>query len=235
MRRVSTLVAALGAVFAMGSAQAQFFLVDDFNGPDMFVADLTTAAGGGLTIGPVGPTNGLNMPALSRTVTHELLVGPNAASGIFVAGSFSNVIIGSTSFPTGSLNISNATGRDSEVTIAWTLPPNFLAGVGPANFRFDVISSDANQTTAQLFFGATSLGNFPIAGNSANAAQLFSFDDVIRQQINAGGNLRLVLNGEDGWDMSLDSFGFQIPEPTTLALVGLALLGAGVASRRRKG
>ena len=49
-----------------------------------------------------------------------------------------------------------------------------------------------------------------------------------------GGILTLRFVGEAGWDMAIDSFGFQIPEPTSLALVGLALLGAGVATRRRK-
>jgi hypothetical protein len=43
-----------------------------------------------------------------------------------------------------------------------------------------------------------------------------------------------VLNGSNEWDLSLDSFGVTIPEPTSIALVGLALLGAGVASRRRQ-
>lgn len=148
-------------------------------------------------------------------------------------------------FPTGSFNGNNATGRDSEVSLAWLLPVNYLFGVGPASFRFDVLSSDANITSVELFFGGAalasgatatggSLGVFVVPGNTINTPLLFNFSDATRQAINVGGWLRLVINGEDGWDMALDSFGFQIPEPTSLALVGLALLGAGVVSRRRK-
>ena len=239
MRRFSSLVAALGAVFVMGSAQAQFILVDNFNSPDLLLFDTTTAAGGGALAGPFGPSNGANMPAIQRTVKHELLIGPNGT------GSASNVEIGSAAFPTGSFNGNNSTGRDSEVSMAWLMPTNFLFGIGPAAFRFDVLSSDANITVAELFFGGAalasgatatggSLGVFAIPGNTLNTTLLFNFDNTTRQAINAGGWLRLVINGEDGWDLALDSFGFQVPEPTSLALVGLALLGAGVVSRRRK-
>jgi hypothetical protein len=57
---------------------------------------------------------------------------------------------------------------------------------------------------------------------------------VQQAALNAGGTLTMIVDGGNGWDLSLDSFGFSIPEPTSLALVGLALLGAGVASRRRQ-
>jgi hypothetical protein len=52
--------------------------------------------------------------------------------------------------------------------------------------------------------------------------------------LNAGGTLTMTVDGDNGWDLSLDSFGLTLPEPTSLGLVGLALLGAGVASRRRQ-
>jgi hypothetical protein len=230
MRKLLKIAAAISTVFALGAAQAaSFVLVDDFNGPDMLVFDTTTASGGGVTVGPVGPVNTGGAIPLSRTVTHELLAGPNGPTG-----SSSNVEIGSTAFPTGSLNVNNATGRDSQVTIAWTLPSNFITDPGATSFLFNVILSDANTTTAQLFIGATSLGSFLIPGNSANLPLAFAITAANKGLINAGGILKMVLDGEDGWDMAMDSFGFQIPEPTSLALVGLALLGAGVVTRRRK-
>jgi hypothetical protein len=44
----------------------------------------------------------------------------------------------------------------------------------------------------------------------------------------------MTLSGGDAWNLVLDSFSITVPEPTSLALVGLALLGAGFAASRRK-
>ena len=44
----------------------------------------------------------------------------------------------------------------------------------------------------------------------------------------------LKFTGADGWDFAIDSVLFATPEPTSIALVGLALIGVGVVARRRK-
>jgi hypothetical protein len=221
MRRLSTLVAALATVFTVGSANALVVLIDDFNSPDLEVID---QAGGGATVSlPTNP-NG-------RYVSHELLSGTNTLGGIG-----SSVTIGSSSIPTGSLNVNNSTGRDSEVKVGWTLANGLILDntFGPASFLFDVITSDANATSAALYFNNVLIGSYSIPGNTSNLPLSFAVSAATQNLMALGGNLELVLNGANEWDLSLDSFGVTIPEPTSIALVGLALLGAGVASRRRQ-
>jgi hypothetical protein len=221
MRRLSTLVAALATVFTVGSANALVILIDDFNSPDLVLADMTLG-GGAASLGPTLPND--------RTVTHELLAGTN------VTGGNSKVTIGSTTFPAGTMEMANDNLRDSEVTVSWTLVNGQIldSSNGPASFLFQVVASDGNPTTAELFFNNVSIGNYVIPGNTFNLPLSFGVSAATQDLMNGGGNLRLAINGDTGWDMSIDSFGVTIPEPTSIALVGLALLGAGVASRRRQ-
>lgn len=221
MRRLSTLVAALATVFAVGSANALVVLIDDFNSPDLLLSD-TVLGGGAASAGPTLP-NG-------RTVTHELLAGTGGDAAE------SRVKIGSTTFPAGLLQMSNDDGRDSEVTVTWTLTAGQIldSSNGPAAFLFEVYRSDANPTSTELFFNNVSVGTYIIPGNTFSLPLAFGVSAATQDLMNLGGSLRLAINGAVGWDMSIDNFGVTIPEPTSIALVGLALLGAGVASRRRQ-
>ena len=220
MRRLSTLVAALGTVFAMSSAQALIVVVDDFNTPDLQVID---QAGGGATVAGDAV----------RTLSHELLLGTNTATG-----NGSVVTIGSQTFPVGALEVANASGRNSEVKVSWNLGANLVPLLGSVSFLFQVIQSDGNPTNVNFLFSnggpAISLQAFAIPGNTINQNLAFGLTGAEQILLNGGGTLTMVVNGATGWDMTLDSFGFEIPEPASLALVGMALLGAGVASRRRK-
>jgi hypothetical protein len=230
MNKIAALVASAGAVLAVGSAHAVVFVVDTFDSPDMILFD-TILGGGGVSVsgGPVNPP----VNTISRTLTHELLAGSN------VGGLGSNVTIGTASVPTGSLNVNNGSGRDSEVTISWALGAGFITdSSGPAaSLRFDLIKSDLNAASFEIFWNNVSFGsqNFPAFNGPGTAPILFGFTAAQQDQIaNNAGTLKLVINGIPDYDLSIDAIGFQIPEPTTLALAGLALIGAGVASRRRK-
>jgi hypothetical protein len=221
MRRLSTLVAALATVFAVGSANALFLSVDDFDTPDDTVFD-GLFGGGGVT-----QTSG------PRTITHTLLT--NAGNG---TGTRSNVTVGNDSFPTGRLQLSNNDQIDSETTVSWSLAAGFVPLAGPVSFLFAIVGADGVPVTISYSLDGV---NFTTVGTSSTIVNTptvlpFAVPLTAGQQsgLNAGGTLTLKFEGDTGYDFSIDSFGFQTPEPTSLALVGLALLGAGVASRRRK-
>lgn len=240
MRKFLSLIPAVGAVLAMSHAHAALIVIDTFNGPDVFVAD-TTINGIGVSVGPVGP---VNPPAntLSRTPTHDFLAGSNAG------GVASNVSIGSQTSPAGAFAVFNDVGRDSQVTLAWTLPagfvPNSAVGTYSWDFALLLASVDVN---FQLFYNNVLFASDVLLaydGMSGPVSRNFALTAAQQNTISAGAGtqeLRAVFDGPAGWDLTLDSFGLRerttvnpVPEPSTLALVGLAVAGLGVASRRRK-
>ena len=97
-----------------------------------------------------------------------------------------------------------------------------------------VVESDGNPTSLELFVNNVSQGNFSIAGNTSNDTNYFLLSAAAQNALAGGGQMMLVINGDTGWDMTIDSFGIEVPEPGSMALVGLALVAGGVASRRRK-
>jgi PEP-CTERM motif len=223
MRRLSVITAAVAGLLLASSAHAVLILIDDFDTPDMVVFD---QLGGGATV--------VNSPGLlpnGRVVSHELLTGTNT-----LIGEDSKVKIGSTTFPAGSLEVANASGRDSVVTVTWTIAAGLVPTVamGTASLAVTVVQSDGNPTSLQLFVNNLSQGTFSIPGNTANDTNYFALSAAAQTALAGGGSMKLVINGDTGWDMTLDSFGINVPEPGSVALVGLALLGAGAAARRRK-
>ena len=201
---------ACSSLFALG-ANAGTLTIDDFNSGDQSV-----------TAGAVG-TVVSNTNAM-RTLTTKLLnTAPPTQSAAEV------------SF--GGLHVTNGGGENSEVTVSWTIAPGMLpADATNLGFLFTVLQSDANPTDVGFFLNGSTIASFSIPGNTFNQDLTFSAADGL---LDAGGTLTMVLNGMTGWDLDLDFLGMSyeagtsVPEPTSIALLGLGVVGLGAGRRRR--
>lgn len=214
MRKLK-LVASAALVVMSGMASAGAFLIDDFSAAQGPVSD--TSPGNGATVSTLG----------NRTISNDLLTGVLPFSS-------------QTEVTAGILDIINGGGDDSEVILTWTLAPVVIP-VGATNVQFSaaILQSDGNPTSLEFILNGNSLLVDSIPSNTLNSPVGFN---VSAAALANGGTLVLKLNGAAGWDLSMDQFGISwtdprvnpTPEPASLALFGLAALGAFATTRRRK-
>jgi hypothetical protein len=225
--RFAPLVAALAAVFAISSASATTVLIDGF--------DYGTFAPINSPV-TTGPTNISGFPlsgiATDRTVT--LATTQTGSGGTFAAPSayvFDSVY-----------NYSSGPGWNGTSTITWTIPANsFVSNGGPVALYFDILFSNSGNPfdplSNKVVFGGTALGGVPISSylpvTSTSVVNQYTLTSGQVTSLLAGGTLTATFSGLPAYDIQLDNFGLALPEPTSLALVGLALVGAGIATRRR--
>jgi MYXO-CTERM domain-containing protein len=221
MIRRSTTVAALATIFALGNAHALFLSVDEFDSPDVFIFDTVKAAAPDATYSDS-----------IRTITHSWTVGAVNNN----VGNQSGVIMGGNTTPPGSLSMFNGVGQNSDVTLEWSLAAGFVPSTGPVSFFFNVVGSDAVPVTISYALNGGGFTNVATFSQVVPPNVPFAVPLTAAQQaaLTGGGTLELHFSGDAGWDFAIDSFGFQVSEPASLALAGLALLGAGAATRRRK-
>lgn len=196
----------------------------------MALASASIASAGSITFddfsvdqGPHSNTGSLTSTVGNRTILLNPLGG---------AAPISNVV----EVTSGVLDITNGTGDDSQVVVTWAINPALAIPLGSTNLRLTlvVVGSDANPTSIAL--SGVAGGNFNIPGNTNNQTVAFN----IAGPPVGPGNLILTIDGQPGWDLTLDAIGFDwndpsvdpIPEPTTLSLLGLGL--ARLAFRRRR-
>jgi hypothetical protein len=240
MRKILTLAAAVASAFAMGAAQADVILIDDFNGPATQQIAFDPASGGGAGTSTVQAIVGNPLPllAINRQLSNELL----SAAVNNSSANLSSIAAGpSPNFPAFALNVANANFVDSVNKVIWTIgTPPADALLGPVSLFLDVLASNVgvpgNPNTISFDLNGTPISAVASIGNVGNTPLTFALSAADIALFAAPGNktLTMTINGEEGYDLTLDSFGLSVPEPTSLALVGLALFGAGVAARRRK-
>ncbi len=207
---------ALALIAATGAAQAGSAIIDDFDlGDQLIELDAGTPTG----------TDSNTYRTLSSTLLN-----------------FSAPVSSSASVSFGILDITNGGGEDSTVTVQWNVGAlSVPTGATDIGFLFKILESDGNPTDVAFSLNGTPIFASAIPGNTVNTDVSFTLADPTL--LASGGLLELVINGGSGWDLSLDAFGVSwtdpvvpvnpVPEPASMALIGLGALGL-AAVRRRK-
>jgi PEP-CTERM motif len=214
---LSKLGLALIAGVAMSSAVNADVLLDNFSVLQGTVVSVATPAPQSTTVG--------NRTIAITTSSPSPLANPFAQIQAVSAGTFS---------------ISNPSLATSVVELSYNL--GAIAGFAPGaagGFNFDVISNDqgnsGNVTVSVMFTGVG--GNFSLSAVSIPAAPpgVPLFLALSGAQMNAltrGGNLKFSFTGPNDFDLTLDNLNL-VPEPASLAILGLGLVGLGAARRRK--
>ena len=135
----------------------------------------------------------------------------------------------------GTLNIANGSRDDSTLDLIYTIAAD--ASLAFTDMIDVVFSNNDNalpvDSTIEAFLNGSSLGLQSLPGSNTDFTISFNLTDAQAAILAAGSTLRFQFNGSPDYDLSVTQIN-AVPEPGMIGLLGLGLLGLGVARRRRK-
>ncbi len=208
-------------LFASQSFAAPVFVsIDDFNAGAQSISD-NTANGLAVT-----DSNAI------RTISSNMLTAVPPVGNTFDVTGVN---------PGGFVDITNGNIDDSEATISWALAGGLLPSTATsASLMFTILATDGNPTNLAFTFNGNPFGAVNVPGNTSDMDIPISLTAAQVAQVNAGGLLKLIINGTPGWDLSMDNLGFSyepaanaVPEPASLALIAAGLAGFGFRKKQQ--
>lgn len=209
---------------AMSVMVASATVIDDFTSPDQFTCNPIA----GLCAGPGSSSSG----AATNTI--------NGNRAITIVGA--GIGVANADVSGGSLNYATPVQGTGTLTVVWDLTPGGfnLASTGEFLFNFNFFGNDnGGQYTVSISDGTNTATSGPTSIPAAPpAAGLVSIDlgsfagwGAVNQS--ALTNIEFKFEGNTATDISFDNFMFATPEPSTLVLLGSALVGLAFYRRRK--